>query len=144
MSLASFLDEPKKTRLTKQGEDFVRLNCYDKALECYTQILSIDPKDAKAWDKKGVCLGGLGRLEDAMECLEKAVEISPNFEAAWCHKNLILGKILCSYEKQEGLYDSALDMLYSQLGWEFYFAILEIHKNRKKPSKISDTSRDSK
>jgi len=144
VSLASFLDEPKKTRLTKQGEDFVRLNCYDKALECYTQILSIDPKEAKAWDKKGVCLGGLGRLEDAMECFEKAVEIRPNFEAAWCHKTVILSKILCSYEKQEGLYDSALDMLSSQLGWGFYFAMLEVQKNRKNPSKISYMSRDSK
>jgi len=58
------------------------LSRYTEALECYDEVLEINPQFALAWLNKGWALGALGRYTEALECYDEAIEIDPNYSEA--------------------------------------------------------------
>ncbi len=60
----------KGTRLLEDAK-------YDEALECFDKVLSLDPKNTRAWNQKGVALRSLGRYDEAIECFNRSLEIVP-------------------------------------------------------------------
>jgi tetratricopeptide (TPR) repeat protein len=66
------------------------------ALNCFNEALIIDPRDARAWNNKGICLASLGRPEDAVPCCNKATQLDPKYVVGWQAKAMIeerLGRI---------------------------------------------------
>ena len=59
-----------------------KLGRYEEAIKSYDEALKIDPKDAQAWNNKGVALGNLGRYGEAVTCFERALEIAPGLVLA--------------------------------------------------------------
>jgi len=55
---------------------------YGKALEGFRQLVSENPRDARAWNMIGYCSRKQGDLDTAFAAYEKALEIQPNFPAA--------------------------------------------------------------
>ena len=81
---------------------------YEKAIECYSRALEINPNYAKVWYNKGNALSKLGRHEEAIECYDRVLEINQNF-AAWYNKGVVLGE-LGRYEEEIECYDKALEI----------------------------------
>jgi len=50
---------------------------FDSAIECFDEVLSVDPQHARAWALKATALTGRKRYEEAIECFDKALEIEP-------------------------------------------------------------------
>ncbi len=59
---------------------------YTEALEACEQALQLDPRNAMAWNNKGVCLHKLSQAEEARKALEQALAIDPRHPLA--HDNL--------------------------------------------------------
>ncbi|MBE9040569.1 tetratricopeptide repeat protein [Oscillatoriales cyanobacterium LEGE 11467] len=53
------------------------------ALSFYDRAIAINPRNHKAWYKKGNLYVELDRTSDAIYCYRKTVEIQPNFAEAW-------------------------------------------------------------
>ena len=62
---------------------------FDSAIECFDEVLSIDPQHARAWALKATALTGKKRYEEAIDCFDRALEIEP--ENAQARE----GKALC-------------------------------------------------
>ena len=43
-----------------KGNEFYYKKKYEKSIECYDKALEIDPKNATAWNNKGLALDNLG------------------------------------------------------------------------------------
>ena len=50
---------------------------YNKKIECYRNILSLDPYELDTWENMGVIYEKLGEHDKALVCFEKAMEIAP-------------------------------------------------------------------
>nr|WP_273259007.1 tetratricopeptide repeat protein [Methanoculleus sp. DTU007] len=53
---------------------------YRKALECFDQVLSLDPRYSAGWSMKCSVLYHLGMYRHALACADKALEINPDCE----------------------------------------------------------------
>ena len=53
------------------------------ALNCFSEALILDPRDARAWNNKGGCLASLGRLDEAIACYDSALLLNPSYAQAW-------------------------------------------------------------
>jgi tetratricopeptide (TPR) repeat protein len=57
-----------------QGENFINLSEYEKAVECYNKVLKLEPNSAGLWNDKGFALDKLGEHEKAIKYFDKARE----------------------------------------------------------------------
>jgi len=80
-----------------------------KKIEYYSKCLKLDPKNAVAWNNKGLALYDLGRYEEAIRCYDKVLEIDPKNAVAWNNKGNTLNK-LGRYEEAIRCYDKALEI----------------------------------
>lgn len=81
---------------------------YQEALECYNQILKIDPNHVKSWNGKGVIFEKFGRLDEALKCHDKVSDLDFKSHYAWYNK----GKVLVDLER----FDEALECFDKVLG----------------------------
>lgn len=65
------------SNLVEKGTRLLGDAKYDEALECFDKVLSLDPKNTRAWNQKGVALRSLGRYDEAIECFNRSLEIVP-------------------------------------------------------------------
>ncbi len=94
----SFLNispDPKlKTNCTlihySRGHIYHQLKDEKKALECFNEVLKIDPKFAQAWYCRAAALESLDEADEALESLDQALIFSPGMEEAWKLKADIL------------------------------------------------------
>lgn len=56
---------------------------YDQALDVYTLITQVRPKDPAVWNEFGKLWRDSGEFEKAIECTEKAIELQPDFVPAF-------------------------------------------------------------
>ena len=90
-----------------------------KEIEYYSKCLKLDPKNADAWNNKGVALEKLGRYEEAIRCFDKALEIinSEKDESVWFGKGFAFYN-LGRYEEAIRCYDKALKIdPEDEVGW---------------------------
>ncbi len=66
---------------------------FESAIQCFDQVLSIDPQHAEAWMLKAIALTGLTRYEEAIESFDRALDIEPENEPARKGKSLCLAAL---------------------------------------------------
>jgi len=59
---------------------------YDKALNYIDKVLSLDPKNSEAWNRKGFLYHLCDRLSQAIECYDLSIKYSPKNAVAWNNK----------------------------------------------------------
>jgi tetratricopeptide (TPR) repeat protein len=69
------------------------LGDYDKAMECFDKSIEANPKNASAWNGKGVILYGQGKIEESLKCYDKALEIDPSFDLAKSNREKALADL---------------------------------------------------
>lgn len=65
----------------QKGKEFYKNNSYDLSLRCYDKSIEINPKNADAWNNKGVVLKELGRNSEAEDAFAKSRELGYNIAA---------------------------------------------------------------
>lgn len=81
---------------------------YEKAIEVYDQVITIDPRNARAFHSRANVLDMMGRFEDAISSYNDAIVCDPLNAETWYNKGLTLKKIGKRIESfacvQRGLY----------------------------------------
>ncbi len=78
--------EAKMSELQRRGR-------LPEELAKYDSVIDARPKDAVAWNNRGVILGEMGRYEEALESVSKATKIKANSERAHLNKALLLARL---------------------------------------------------
>jgi tetratricopeptide (TPR) repeat protein len=73
-------------KLSKQGEDALRKEDYEKAFLCGSKILQLDPQNLEALVFRGIARVGKGDLDGAIIDWNKALELNPNIAAAYANR----------------------------------------------------------
>jgi len=93
---------------TEHSINFLDAMIYiDKAMEYYEKAVEIDPQNAKAWYRLGVCHYNLGYYRPALNSLSKAVEFDPQNAEAWNYRGNVL-YYMCDYNESLNCYNRAL------------------------------------
>lgn len=71
---------------------------YEQALTIYDQVLSIDPRNARAYHAKGNIMDILGNHKEAVSCYNSALECDPLNAETWYNKGVTLSKMGCQDE----------------------------------------------
>jgi len=82
---------------------------YKEAIASYDKVLEMKPDDHKAWNRRGIALGNLGRNEEAIASYDKALEIKPDYDYAWNRRGMALGN-LGRNEEAIAAFDKALEI----------------------------------
>ena len=51
-----------------KGQTHLKFDEYYQAIKCFNKVLSINPKNARAWNNKGKALNEIGNIDDAQIC----------------------------------------------------------------------------
>ena len=70
----------------------LNLERYEKAIECYDQVIKTDPKDEDVWNNKGAAFYYMKRYKDAMDCVNTIICLNPESINARKMKEAILQK----------------------------------------------------
>jgi len=114
---------------------------YDKAVECYKRIISLDSRNYRAWYSLGVAYYNLQKIEEALSSYVEALKIKPNHAFCYYNMGLIYEFHKEDLEKALKLYEKAL--IYHE---NFVYALQakeDVKKklNDLKLSQISDTDK---
>jgi len=93
--------------LLAEGEALIEAQQADKALECFDQVLGLDPDHAEALVKKGGALEKLGRTDEAIACYDLAIEADSSLTIAHLHKGGLFNRI-ARYDEALQCYEQAL------------------------------------
>ncbi len=77
------------------------IQTYYKALNSTNETLKKNPKDAAAWQTKGLVLERLYRIDEAAIAFSKVTELNPKFAEAWLHKGKALDLIANRLQGQD-------------------------------------------
>lgn len=74
--------EKEKSKLLIKAEEYLRMDKYDKAIECCREILEFDPESDRAYYGIGMAYYGTGDSTKAIENLNKAIDLNDsNFDS---------------------------------------------------------------
>jgi Flp pilus assembly protein TadD len=76
--------------LLVQGDEHVRSEALEQAIDCYQQALSADPDNVRVRDALGVILCRLGRYEEGGEQFRQAIKTKESFAEAHFHLGSLL------------------------------------------------------
>jgi tetratricopeptide (TPR) repeat protein len=79
--------------LLGKGQSLLHLNEPADALECFDQVLAIDPRHTDALVKKGSALERLKRFEAAVECYDRALAIDDTITLAYLYKGGVFNQL---------------------------------------------------
>jgi tetratricopeptide (TPR) repeat protein len=79
-------DAGEISMLLGKGQSLVSLDRVDDALDCFEQVLALDPDHAEALVKKGNALERLRRFDEAIECYDRAISRDSSMTVAYLHK----------------------------------------------------------
>jgi tetratricopeptide (TPR) repeat protein len=80
------------------------LKRYDEAERSFDEALTLNPRSAWAFFRKGQMLAEIGRDEDALACFGKAVKLKPRKPDFWVEKGQVedrLGRLSDSFDSYE-------------------------------------------
>jgi tetratricopeptide (TPR) repeat protein len=95
--------------LRKKGSAFIELKEYDKARECYEEVIRINYNDVTAWLNKGVSYSRQRKYDEALECYKTATEIDPNDVRLWLNIGYVY-VLLFKDEQALPYFDRALEI----------------------------------
>ena len=74
--------------LFEQAEQAYYANDYDKAIEIFTKIIAIDPKNAKAFNGRGVSHAALNNHQSSIADYDKTIELDPKYANAFYNRGV--------------------------------------------------------
>jgi len=83
----------KVISLRHQADDFKDKKEFDKALQCYDEILKIRPDDGLTITSKRSIYSKLGKFKEAIECCDEEIEIDSQDNFAYLFKGTYLHKL---------------------------------------------------
>ncbi|MFZ5818903.1 MAG: tetratricopeptide repeat protein [Chloroflexota bacterium] len=86
-------NDRKETDWFRQGNRHYEAGRYEEAARCYEQAVKSEPRDARAWNNRGLSLDALKRREEAIPCYDMALGINPKYIAAWCNRGISLNSL---------------------------------------------------
>jgi tetratricopeptide (TPR) repeat protein len=66
----------------------IKNSSYDSILAGYDKVIRLDPKNAKAWNNRGVLLGELCCTKDAKDSFDEAIRINSSLAEPWYNKGV--------------------------------------------------------
>jgi tetratricopeptide (TPR) repeat protein len=93
--------------LLGKGQALLNLRQVDTALECFDEIIALDPTNAEVFVKKGAALEKLGRLDEAIECYDRAIAVDQSMTMAYLCKGGVFNR-LERYGEAVQCYEQAL------------------------------------
>lgn len=75
------MDNPEDAKVWKnRGDDYVRKEKYNEAIQCYEYAITVDPEFLEAWNNYGYVLVKLGRKDEAGKIRDKINQITKKKE----------------------------------------------------------------
>lgn len=81
--LSELIDERRIELLNETGIELLEKGEYEKACECFENIIEINPNIREAWVNKGISLENLGKFDEEISCYNTALEKDENYAIAW-------------------------------------------------------------
>jgi tetratricopeptide (TPR) repeat protein len=78
----------------KEGNTFVSQKKYEKAIECYTNAIKINPKDHSFYSNRAICHYNLSDYLACINDCDLCLNIMPNFTKALRRKGLAYIQLL--------------------------------------------------
>ena len=78
--------EERVSVLMGKGQSMLSLDDAQAAVECFEEVLALDPTNAEAWVRKGAALERLQQLDQAIECYDRALAADSSLTIAYLHK----------------------------------------------------------
>jgi tetratricopeptide (TPR) repeat protein len=103
-------DTPSDRRvedLIVEGQLYLDTNKTDKALQCFSTALDIQPDNPDALIKKAATLEKLGQIEKAITCYDRAIDLGDSSTTALLQKGGMLNR-LARYDEALQCYERAL------------------------------------
>ena len=76
--------------LVEEGKKYLKLQQYEKAIECFDKAIELNPKNDSLWAIKGRALQESGQLKEAIDYYDKAIELNPKNDSLWAIKGRAL------------------------------------------------------
>lgn len=96
-----------RASLASNGKE--RLEWYEKAVECYTEALELQPDAAHYYDSRGEVYRDMGELELAFTDFNKVIDMTPNYANSYSNRGVAHAKKgECDRAMQD--FDTAIDL----------------------------------
>ena len=102
------IPESEFEKLYNLGVTYFDSGKYEKAIECFTKAIDLEPNDAFAWKGKGMAFSDSGKYEEAVKCFDESTKLDPDDMDVWYRKGWTL-HYLGKYEESIKCYDEAID-----------------------------------
>lgn len=79
--------------LMGKGQSMLSLDDAQAAVECFEEVLALDPNNAEAWVRKGAALERLQQLDQAIECYNRALAADSSLTIAYLHKGGLFNRM---------------------------------------------------
>jgi len=91
--LAPNREQPGVASFFEKGQFLMRQSDWDGALNCFNEVLTLDPNHGEALVKKGAALVHLKRLDEAFECYDRAIAARHALTSAYLHKGGLCSRL---------------------------------------------------
>lgn len=125
----------KAEKLKDEGNNYMKEQNYEAALDCYSQAVELDPNNAVYYCNRAAAHSQLGRHSDAITDCEKAISIDARYSKAYGRMGRALAA-MNKYKEAIGSYQKALDLDPENESYKCYLKIAE-QKVRQVPSPTS-------
>ena len=81
------------SRLLTQGQSRLKDNDSEAALQCFDEVLSLNPNHSEALVRKGATLERLKKVNEAFECYDRAIAVDGSMTIAYLHKGGLCNRL---------------------------------------------------
>ena len=86
-------EQARVSLLLQQGQSRSKQNDWDGALQCFDQVLELDPNHGEALVKKGAALEHLKKLSEAFQCYDRAIAADNSMTIAYLYKGGLCSRL---------------------------------------------------
>jgi hypothetical protein len=86
-------NQPRISAWLDQGQSMLKQNDWQAALQCFDEVLALDPNHSEALVKKGAALERLKKLTEAFECYDRAIAADESMTIAYLHKGGLCSRL---------------------------------------------------
>jgi serine/threonine protein kinase len=92
-----------------KGFTFMEFGRYEEAIDCFREVLALEPSQEEALNNIGVCLGNLGQYEEAGRAFNDAITKKPKYPEAWANLGGVYER-LRQYEAGKAACERAIEL----------------------------------
>jgi hypothetical protein len=76
-----------------KGQALLHMDKVEAAVECFDEVIALDPSNAEALVKKGSALEKLKKLDDAIQCYDQAIALNQTMTLAYLYKGGVFNQM---------------------------------------------------